>query len=103
MRPRQGPELENKELANARYKYAVRFISRNEQAMRADSMASKMMSNNINYFWKEVRSLNNCKSSLPSTVEGVSGENNVAELWRQHYSSLFNCLKHDPCGGLCYQ
>lgn len=95
-RPRQGPELENKKLANARYKYAVRFISRNEQAMRADSMASKMMSNNITDFWKEVRSLNNCKSSLPCTVEGVSGEDNVVEIWRQHYSSLFNCLKHDP-------
>lgn len=59
-------------------------------------MASKMMSNNITSFWKEVRSLNNCKSSLPCTVEAVSREDNVAELWRQHYSSLFNCLKHEP-------
>lgn len=43
-----------------------------------------------------MRSLNNCKPSLPCTVEGVSGVDNVAELWRQHYSSLFNCLKNDP-------
>jgi len=65
-RPRHGPELENKKLANARYKYVVRFISRNEQAMRADSgLARKMMINNITDFWKEVSSLNNCKSSLP--------------------------------------
>ena len=32
-RPRKGPELGNKKLANARYKYAVCFISRNEHAM----------------------------------------------------------------------
>ena len=95
-RPRQGPELECKKLANARYKYAVRFISRNEQAMGADSMARKMMSNNMTDFWKEVRSLNSCKSSLPSTVEGVSGEDNIAELWRKHFSSLFNCLQYEP-------
>ena len=38
-----GRELEYKKLANARFKYAVRFIAKNEQAMRGDSMASKIM------------------------------------------------------------
>ena len=81
--PRQGPELEHKKLANARFKYAVRFISKNEQVMRADSMANNFMSNNTTDFWKEVRALNKRKPSLPCNVEGISGTENIAALWRQ--------------------
>lgn len=45
-RPRQGPLFEQKKNANTAYKYAVRFIGKNEQAMRAESMAEKVMDNN---------------------------------------------------------
>ena len=63
-RPRQGSVFEYKKLTNARYKYAIRFICKNEQAMRADSMAKKLLSNNAIDFWKEVRGINNSKISL---------------------------------------
>ena len=33
---------------------------------------------------------------LPSTVEGVSGADKIADLWKQNYSALFNCVKSDP-------
>ena len=35
-KPRHGPECTLKKIANARFKYALRFITRNEQAMRAN-------------------------------------------------------------------
>ncbi len=91
-RPRQGPELEYKMSTNARYRYAISFICRNEQILRADSMAMKLLNHIISDFWKEVRTLNSCRVSLPCTLDGVSGAENIAELWRQHYSSLFNPL-----------
>ena len=94
-RPKQGCLLEHKQRTNAKYKYAIRYITKNEQAIRADSMAKKLLDNNVVEFWKEVRVLNNCKASLPCTVDGTSGSHNIAELWRQHYSNLFNCLKSD--------
>ena len=34
-RPRQGPVLEHKKVTNTRYKYAVRFVGKHEQALRA--------------------------------------------------------------------
>lgn len=46
-RPRQGPVYENKKLTNARYKYAVRFIRRNEQSMRSESLAGKLLTKNV--------------------------------------------------------
>lgn len=58
---RHGPECEHKKHTNARFKYAVRFIKRNEQAMRANSMAKKLQQNNVSDFWKEVKVANNTK------------------------------------------
>ncbi len=52
-RPRQGPELEYKS-TNARYKYAIHFICKNEQTLRADIMAMKLLNHNIiDFFGKK--------------------------------------------------
>ena len=64
--------------------------------MRADSMAAKLLGNDVTGFWKEVRALNRGSTSLPNNIGGVSGETNIAELWRQHYSGIFNCVSSDP-------
>lgn len=37
--------------------------------------------------------MNASKVSLRSSIEGVSGPDNIAELWRKHYSDLFNCVR----------
>ena len=63
--------------------------------MRADSLANKVSYHNYCDFWKEVKVLNNCKAPLPSNINGVCGSDNIAELWRQHYFELFNCIKND--------
>lgn len=91
-RPRQGQELEHKKLTNAKFKYAVRFIHKNEQTM--SSMAKKLLNNEVNDFWK-VRLLNKSKPSLPCAVDGISGAQTIAELWRKHYSNLFNSVQSD--------
>jgi len=53
-------------------------------------MAKKLKSNNVVDFWKEVRALNNCKTYLPCTVDGISGTDHIAELWQHYYGTLFN-------------
>ena len=95
-RPRQGPVLDNKKNANNVFKSAVRYICKHEVNMRADSMADKLLGHNVNGFWKEVRALNSNNVDLPCNMEGVSGGDNIAELWREHYSQAFNCVKSDP-------
>ena len=79
-------------LTNARFKYALWFIKKNENTMRADSLARKLQNNNLTDFWKEVKVLNNKKTPLPSDIE-VSSPDKIAELWRRHYSNLFHCVK----------
>ena len=63
--------------------------------MRADSLAGKLRKHSYCDFWKEVKLINNCKAPLPSNIDGTCGSENIAELWRQHYYELFNCIKND--------
>ena len=38
---------------------------------------------------------NKCKTPLPQTVEGVTGMEEVAEMWRGHFSAVLNCLNNE--------
>lgn len=96
-KPRHGPVYEQKRVTNAQYKYAIRFITKNERAMRADSMARKLSCNNTSDFRKEVKTVTARKTSLPCAIDGTSGTDNILELWRQHYSRLFNCVQSEIC------
>ena len=40
--------------------------------------------------------MNRSKTVMPCNVEGVSGEDNITELWRQHYAALFNSVPSEP-------
>ena len=93
-KPRHGPVCEHKVRTNARFKYAVRFIKINE-TMRANSMAKKLQINNVYEFWKEVKVVNNSKMPLPSSIDGITEPENIAELWRRPYENIFNCVKSE--------
>ena len=92
-KPRQGPVFESKKCTNSNFKCALRYIKRNEKIMRSDSMAKKLQNNSVNDFWKEVKYINNCKTSLPSNIDGVCGPAEIAQLWKKKYDELFNCVK----------
>ena len=90
---RHGPLFENKKCTNARFKNALCYIKINENMMRSDSLARKLQKNNFNDFWKEIKTINNCKKSLPSNIDGVSGPDEISQLWRKQYYELLNCVK----------
>ena len=90
--PREGHIADLMRKSRANYKYAIRFCKRNEESLRADSLAKKLAINNIEGFWKEVKVVNNSKVPISTSVDGVTGMDSVAEMWRKHYESLFNCL-----------
>ena len=94
-KPRQGPLLELKKKANARFKYALRHIKRNENSLRRDALARKLQNNSVKDFWKEVKLLDNSNTPLPTNIEGVVGCDRIAELWKEHYEELLNCVYSD--------
>ena len=39
--------------------------------------------------------VNNSKMPLPSSIDGITETENIAELWRRHCENIFNCVKSD--------
>ena len=53
-------------------------------------------------FSKEIKLMNNSKLSLPNVIDGVTGSNNIVNMWKSHYEDLCNCLAKDTTtNGLC--
>lgn len=85
------PLFDHKKHTNVKFKFASRFIKRNEDAVRADSLTKMLEVNSVNDFWKEIKRINSVKTSLPAKTGGVSGSEEVTRT--RHYCDLFNCVK----------
>ena len=84
-----------KSRAKAMFEGAMRFIRRNEDALRKESLAKKLLCKNDKSFWKEIKLMNNSNLSLLNVVYGITGSNNIVSMWKSLYDDLFNCLKKD--------
>ena len=60
--------------------------------MRRESLAKKLVDKDPKVFWKEIKLMNASKTPISSCIDGVSGVCNISELWRTHYSKLFNSI-----------
>ena len=70
----------------------MKFLGENEYQLRSWSMMSKLQKGECNYFRKKIKALNSRKESLPITVGGTSGESNIANLWKDHFSAIANSV-----------
>lgn len=91
-KPKQGPLFEHRKRSRAQFKFALRFIKSNEDQLRADSLAKRLLCKNSNDFWKEIKQINNDKLLLPNTIEDAKGSQEISKLWADHYKTLFNCV-----------
>ena len=48
----------------------------------ANALAKGLMGQDINSFWKSVRSLNQTKIPKANSINGCSGEIEIAEMWK---------------------
>ena len=76
-KPRQGLLHDQHVICKSRFKYALRFINNNENMLRKEALAKKLADLNPKAFWSEIKNMNNCKTPLPTSIEGVSGEEQI--------------------------
>ena len=86
--PRQGIIHDMYVKSKRRFKCALRYIKRNESALRKESLARKLAQLSTNEFWREVSSINNSKVMLPSSIENATGVNEITMLWKKHYETF---------------
>ena len=70
----------------------MKFLRKNVDQLRSQSMLVKLQRGECNDFWKEIKALNHMKESLPQTVGGTSGESSIANLWKNHFSAIANSV-----------
>ena len=92
-RPRHGPIFELKKRAQARYKYAIRFIKRNSERIKNDNMALKFI-NNDHSVWRDINRDSNPRLPIPNKIDDICGSSNIADFWKQHYSNIYNCVQN---------
>ena len=95
-KPRQGYIYRQLCITRSQFKYALRFCLNNEKKLRAKALADKFANNpqNTVMFWKEVRKLNN-DPPLAQSVGGVSGEDKIAAMWKNHFADVLNSVNND--------
>ena len=60
----------------------------NEASLRKESLASKLVYGDSKGFWKLIKGDSNARVPLPTSVEGVTGEANIANWRRTHYKDV---------------
>ena len=43
-------------------------------------------------FRKEVKHINASNTPLPTCIDGISGADNIAQMWRDHYYDIVNSV-----------
>ena len=91
-KPRQGYICQEFHRSKAKFKYALRYISRHENTLRRESLAKKLSNLKPNEFWKEIKSINNSKTALPCSIDNANNPKEITKLWEDHFHKIFNCL-----------
>ena len=93
-KPRQGYIYCQLRLARSRFKYSLRYCLRHEKELRAKSLAEKLVNgpHSMSEFWKEVNKLNS-SPPISSSISGISGEANIAHMWKDHFAEILNSVR----------
>ena len=43
-------------------------------------------------FWKDVKTLNSCKSIQTNIIDGITGESNITNFWKSHVCNILNAI-----------
>ena len=83
-------DMRNK--SRAKYHYAIRYIHKNNESIKANRMANNLINNNTSNFWKDIKRVKGAKNVLTNMVDNVTGSENIGNLFADKYNELYNCV-----------
>ncbi len=81
--------------SRAQYHYAVRMIDRMNDRLRSEKMADHIVRNDSRSFWKEARRIRGNGNKMPHSVDNVSGDQEISEVFAKKFKHLFNSVGYD--------
>ena len=89
-RPNQGQLYHSMRSSRAHFKYALKFAKRIEDTAKADALAKDLGGQKHDDFWKSVSKINQNSQLHATTIDGINGEANIANYWRNHFHGILN-------------
>jgi len=80
--------------SRAAHHYAVRFIKKNEDNIRCERVVNTALRNDDRNFWVEIKKIRASKPTKCRMVDGVSGDNDIAQLFASSYKDLYNSVPY---------
>ena len=89
-RPNHGHLYHSMRSSRAQFKYALEYAKRIEETAKADALAKDLGGQKFDEFWKSVNKINQSSQLHTTTIDGITGEANIAEHWRTHFHGILN-------------
>ena len=90
--PRFGPLADEMRRTRAEFKRILKQVKANENSIRAESISQKFRGGQSKALWDELRRILPASRQLPQQVDGLIGEDNIANFWREKYSNVLNSV-----------
>ncbi|MFZ2537928.1 MAG: reverse transcriptase family protein [Oscillospiraceae bacterium] len=93
-KPRQGAIFENMKRTRAVFKLAFRYCKSHIEQSKADACAKNINNQDPRKFWNSVYKISNnrCTNHVVS-VGGVTGDEDIAAMWKDHFKKLYNSVE----------
>ena len=93
--PRCGIIADIRRRTRTQYHKVLKNVQRNENDMRYYKLANSFGNGPSRDFWGEVKKLRGRSTRHPSNIDGVTGEQNITDLFSNKYKGLYNSVPYD--------
>jgi hypothetical protein len=93
--PREGVVADIRRRCRAKYHYALRYVRKNKEHIKATYMAQSLLDNDESTFWAEVRKIRGSRTPMVNNVDGVVGKENIGKLFAGKANDLYNTVSYD--------
>jgi len=94
-RPRSGVVADCMRRTRSAYHYAIRYIRRNEKVITREKFAKSIVDNCHRDFWSEVRKIKGCDRSVSGIVDGMTGNDDIANTFADKYDNLYTSVPYN--------
>ena len=94
-KPRTGPIHELMKISKTKFKYGLRQCKKDAASHVSNKLAHSLLTKDSKAFWKGIKSISNKDEyvTIADTIDGITGPENITEMWRQKYKTLLNSSK----------
>ena len=94
-KPRQGDIAKEKTKSRLKYHYAVRYVRNENIRIRNIKMGEAVANNDDRCLWNEARKIGSSSNKLPTMMDGITEEMEIANIFTGKYRTLYNSVGYN--------